>query len=70
MKNLLIIVMIVFGVTTYSRDFEYREKEERSKVDMISLERVGRYDFSRWFPQESTGEENYMEFERYSRSDR
>ncbi len=70
MKNLLIIVMIAFSVTTYSRDFEYREKEERSKVDMISLERIGRYDFSRWYTQESTGEENYLEFERYSRSDR
>ncbi|GLI54943.1 hypothetical protein PM10SUCC1_04580 [Propionigenium maris DSM 9537] len=68
MKNLLIIVMIVFGVTTYSRDFEYREKEERSKFDTISLERGGRYDFSSWASQETTVEEVNLEFERYSAS--
>lgn len=70
MKNLLIIFMLVFGATAFSRDFEYREKEKRSKIDMISLEREGRYDFSSWASQETTVEEVNLEFERYFRSDR
>ncbi len=70
MKNLLIIFMLVFGATVFSRDFEYREKEKRSKIDMISLERGGRYDFSSWASQETIVEEVNLEFERYFRSDR
>jgi len=68
MKKLLIIVMIVFGVAAYSRDFEYSEKEERG-AGSVTLEKVGRYAFSKWFPEENATLDRtfYMELERSSR---
>ncbi len=68
MKKLLIIVMIIFGVTAYSRDFEYREKEGKC-IDLTNLEKMGRSDFSKWFPEEESSRnlEFYMELDRAPR---
>ncbi|GLI56288.1 hypothetical protein PM10SUCC1_18020 [Propionigenium maris DSM 9537] len=60
MKRLIILLIILMGTLSYTRDFEFNEKRD-VKVGMDEeIERVGRYALNIW----DLEEENYSDFQR------
>jgi hypothetical protein len=60
MKRLIILLIILIGVASYSRDFEFNEKRDVKVGRDEEVERVGRYALNIW----ELEEENYSDFQR------
>ncbi len=60
MKRLIILLIILIGVTSYSRDFEFNEKRDIKAGMDEEIGRVGRYALNIW----NLEEEVYSDFQR------
>jgi len=66
MKNLIIAAMIIVGATTYTRDFEYREKLTH-KIKKYNLERGGRVTCHIWDLQKENDNDFILELKKQDR---
>jgi len=68
MKNLIIAAMIIVGATTYTRDFEYREKlTHKIKIQNHNLERDGRVTCNIWDLQKENHDDFILELKKQDR---
>ncbi len=63
MKKLLLLTMLILGVTSFARDFEYNEKRDIVKPMEENIDRLSRFTPQEWQMDKEATEMNFKKYE-------
>lgn len=67
MKKILLLMMVILGVTSFARDFEYNEKRDIVKPVEEQVERLSRFTPQEWQLEKEETEKNFEKYEDFHR---